>query len=63
LDPEIKSSFQAVIVAVLYVMLFVILIPPLIQLLDERWGKVLYGVLVAGAVIVAFRLRFLSRHL
>ncbi len=36
--------------------------PPLIRLLDDLWGKILYGVLVAGAVAVAFRLRALSRR-
>lgn len=63
MDPRIKHSFQNLIFAVLYLILFLILMPPLIKLLDERVGRVLYGVLVAGAVLVALRLRFLSRHL
>jgi F0F1-type ATP synthase membrane subunit b/b' len=62
LDPTIKKAFQAVIFALMYVILFLILLPPVINLLDERAGKVLYGLLVAGAVGVAFRLRFLSQY-
>jgi hypothetical protein len=62
-DADAKSCFHSIIFSILYVLLFVILIPPLIKVLDETWGKLLYGVLVAGAVIVAFRLRFLARHL
>lgn len=46
----------------MYVILFLILLPPVIKLLDERAGKILYGLLVTGAVGVAFRLRFLSQH-
>jgi hypothetical protein len=62
LEPTIKKAFQAVIFALMYLILFAILLPPVIKLLDQRMGKVLYGVLVAGAVGVAFRLRFLSQH-
>ena len=62
-DPKVKSGFHAVIFSLLYVILFVILIPPLIKVLDERQGKILYGALVAGAVLVALRLRFLARHM
>lgn len=62
MEPTTKKAFQAVIFALMYVILFLILLPPVINLLDERAGKILYGILVAGAVGVAFRLRFLSQH-
>ena len=63
MDPKTKSILQTLIFAVLYLILFIILLPPLIKLMDEKLGKILYGVLVAGAVLVALRLRLLSRHL
>ncbi len=63
MDPKIKRGVQTVIFGLLYVLLFLILMPSLIRLLDDRWGKILYGVLVAGAVGVAFRLRAVSRDL
>jgi len=63
MDPKIKSAFETLIFSLLFLILFVILIPPLIKLLDIRQGKILYGVLVAGAVAVAFRLRSLGRRL
>ena len=63
MDQNVKSLLHSLIFALLYVILFLILIPPLIKLLDEKMGKILYGILVAGAVGVALRLRFLSRHL
>ena len=62
MEPTVKKAFQAVIFALMYLILFAILLPPVIKLLDQPMGKVLYGVLVAGAVGVAFRLRFLSQH-
>ena len=63
LDPITKNGFNIVIFSLLYIILFLILIPPLIKMLDDVWGKIFYGVLVAGAVVVAFRLRSLSRNL
>jgi hypothetical protein len=62
-DPQTKSAFQAVIFSILFVLLFLILLPAVVRLLDETWGRVLYGVLVLGAVGVAFRLRLLAKRL
>jgi hypothetical protein len=62
-DPQTKSAFQAVIFSILFVLLFLILLPAVVKLLDETWGRVLYGVLVLGAVGVAFRLRLLAKRL
>ncbi len=62
MDPKNKAFQQTVVFSLLYVILFLVLLPPLIKLLDGRAGKILYGVLTAGAVAVALRLRFLSRH-
>ncbi len=56
-----KSSLQSIVVALLYILLFLILLPTAIRFMDERWGQVLYGVLALGAVLVAFRLRMLFR--
>jgi len=62
LEQQTRKAFQEIIFALLYIILFLVLMPPLIRLLDDLWGKILYGVLVAGAVAVAFRLRALSRR-
>lgn len=63
MDPKTKTLLQSLIFSLMYALLFLILAPPLIKLMDQRAGKVLYGLLVAGAVGVALRLRFLSRDL
>lgn len=63
MDPRIRNAFQVVIFALLYIILFLMLMPPLLKLLDSPAGKILYGVLVAGAVLVALRLRLLFRQL
>jgi hypothetical protein len=62
LDPTIRTVLQNLIFAVLYLILFVILLPSLIRLLDQTAGKIAYGVLVAGGVGLALRLRQLSRR-
>jgi hypothetical protein len=59
----LKIVVQSLITAVLYLTLFVTLIPPLLRILDTPNGKALYGVLLVGAVLVALRLRHLSRRL
>jgi len=61
LDREIKQAFQVIIFSLLFILLFLILMPPLMGFIQERWGKILYGVLVAGAFFVALRLRLLAR--
>ncbi|MGQ0645513.1 MAG: hypothetical protein ACT4O3_08485 [Elusimicrobiota bacterium] len=61
MDPETKRAVHSLIFAVLYLLLFVILLPPLIRVLDQTWGRVLYGAMVAGGVAVAFRLRHIAR--
>lgn len=49
------------IVAFLYVFLFVLLMPVLIKAMEEGWGRIVYGVLAAIGLLLAFRLRFLFR--
>jgi hypothetical protein len=61
LDPETKRSLQAVIFCLMYVILFLILLPPLIRRLDDWVGKTLYTVLSVGAIALALRLRYLSK--
>ena len=59
MDPKVRSALQSLIFAVFYLMLFVILMPALIKLLDVTAGKTLYFILVLGGLFVAFRLRYL----
>ncbi len=61
-DPEQKNAIQTLAFALLYVLFFLILLPPLMRFMDEPWGKALYGGLVVGAVGLAFRLRSLGRR-
>lgn len=63
MDTKIKPIVQALVVGVLYVVLFVIVTPPLLTVLDKPVGKILYGILVAGGVGVAVRLRHLLHRL
>ena len=60
---DVKDALHALIFAVMFVMLFVILLPVLVKTMDGRAGKILYGVLTAGAVGLALRLRSLARKL
>lgn len=63
MDTKIKPLLQALVVAVLYLILFVIITPTLLKVLDKPFGKVVYGILVLGGVGVAVRLRHLAHRL
>lgn len=63
MDPQTRSALQTIVFSLLFVLLFLILLPAVVKLLGETWGKILYGVLVAGALGVAFRLRLLSQRI
>jgi hypothetical protein len=60
---EVKEALNALIFAVMFLTLFVILLPVAVKLMDGRAGKALYGVLTVGAVAVAFRLRAVARRM
>lgn len=61
MDDIPKSALQAVVFALLFILLFLILLPFVVKSLDEPSGRILYGVLSLGALLVAFRLRALFR--
>lgn len=63
MDAKFKLLLQALVVAVLYLVLFVIVTPPLLKVLDKTFGKIIYGILVLGGVGVAVRLRQLFHRL
>lgn len=63
IHPNVKTLLQTLVFAVLFLTLFVMLLPPLLPLLGKTMGRTAYGVFVFGAVLVALRLRFLSRRL
>ncbi|MBK8870556.1 MAG: hypothetical protein KBD85_05420 [Elusimicrobia bacterium] len=63
MDAKIKPLLHALAVAVLYLVLFAIVTPPLLKVLDKPFGKVVYGILVLGGVGVAVRLRHLLHRL
>jgi hypothetical protein len=52
-----KRILHLVIVAQVFSLLFLILMPVLIGILNDRWGKLLYCILVIGAVGLAMALR------
>ena len=60
MDPTVKTVLHTLIFSVLYLLLFVIVLPSLLRILDHASGKILFGVLVFGAVGLAIRLRQLS---
>jgi hypothetical protein len=62
LDP-IKSLLNALTTAVLFLILFITLLPPLLRVLHREWAQWVYGALVAAGVLLAVRLRGLSRRL
>lgn len=61
-DWLIKKTVQTIIFVLLYIILFVILLPPLLKMMDQPMGKILYGVMVVGAIGIAVRLRFLFKN-
>lgn len=61
MDPTVKTVLHTLIIAVLYLLFFVIVLPSILRLLDQTSGKIIYGVLVGGGVLLAIRLRQLSR--
>lgn len=63
MDPNLKSLVHTLVFAVLFLILFVMLLPPLLHVLNRPEGRAVYGVFVAGAVAIAFRLRVLTRRL
>jgi hypothetical protein len=60
---DVKSALNTLIFSVMFLLLFCLLLPVLVKVLDQTAGKALYGVLAAGAVWVAVRLRALSRRM
>jgi phosphoglycerol transferase MdoB-like AlkP superfamily enzyme len=60
---DVKEVLHSLIFAVMFGLLFLILLPLVVKLIDERTGKILYGALAAGAVGVAIRLRFVARKI
>ena len=63
MEPRSKHLLHALVVAVLYLVLFVIAMPALLKALDKTVGKIIYGILVVGGVGVAVRLRQLLHRL
>lgn len=61
-DP-IKDAVHSLIAVVMFLMLFVLVLPVLIKTLDGAAGKAVYGVFAFGAVAAAFRLRQIARRM
>ncbi len=62
MDPIVKKVLHTLIFSILYLLLFVIVLPPLLRVMDQLPGKIGFGVLVGGGVILAIRLRQLSQR-
>ena len=53
-----KSALRLLILAQVFCLFFLMLMPTLVRVLNEMWGKVLYGTLVVGAILFALALRY-----
>ena len=53
-----KSTLKLLIVAQVFSLAFLLLMPTLIRLLHEFWGKFLYAALVVGGIGLAIALRY-----
>lgn len=62
MDPTVRTVLHTLIFSVLYLLFFVIVLPSVLRLLDQSSGKMVFGGLVSGGVILAIRLRQLSRR-
>lgn len=60
---DVKDVLHTLVFAVMFLTLFVILLPVLIRAMDGAAGKAAYGVLTAGAAAVAWRLRAVVRRM
>ena len=63
MDPTVRTTLHTLIISVLYLLFFVIVLPSILRVMDQTSGKIVFGVLVGGGVILAIRLRQLSRLL
>lgn len=63
MDPNVKSLLHTLAATAMYLLLFLIVLPPLMEVLGRPTGRVLYGLLVAGGVAFGFRLRALAKKL
>jgi hypothetical protein len=65
LDPRdpLKDAVHSLIAVVMFLTLFVLVLPVLIKTLDGPAGKAVYGVFAAVAVAAAFRLRQIARRM
>lgn len=62
MDPTVRTVLHTLIFSVLYLLFFVIVLPSLLRVLDQSSGKIVFGALVFGGVVLAIRLRHLSRR-
>ncbi|TXH26015.1 MAG: hypothetical protein E6Q99_05190 [Elusimicrobia bacterium] len=63
MDPNVKALLHTLVAAVMYLLLFLIVLPPLMEILGRPAGRALYGLLVVGGVAFGFRLRTLAKKL
>lgn len=47
----------------MFLILFVMALPALLPILDQRTGKIFYGVFATGGILLSVRLRQISRRL
>ena len=65
MDPRdpLKDAVHSLIAVVMFLTLFVLVLPVLIKTLEGTAGKAVYGVFSLGAVIAAIRLRQIARRM
>lgn len=63
MDPNVKSFLSTLVVIVFYLLVFMIVLPPLSDVLDRPLGRSLYTLLVVVGVALGFRLRFLAKKI
>lgn len=63
MDPNVKSLLNTLVVVALYLLVSIIVLPPLLDVLDRPLGRTFYTLLVVIGVVLGFRLRFLAKKI
>ena len=58
-----KNIFRLLILSQIFALFFLMLMPTLIKLLNDFWGKLLYTLMVLGSIGFALALRYALRSL
>lgn len=63
MDPNVKTLLNTLVATVFYLLVFMIVLPPLLNVLNLPLGRALYTLLVVTGIALGFRLRLLAKKI